>query len=121
MKILNTEEIKTMADALFMTEQEAKETADIFVKIYKEQGNKSGWKIGTSLKTVDDYIDEWENHWHRETNWKEYYEYEKEECMYCYGNTDAEAEEIFKNIESFKAYVSSFSYELSNGLIVIVC
>lgn len=120
MKKLNTKEIKTMADALCMTEQEAKETADIFVKIYEEQGNKSGWKIGTSLNTVDDYIDEWENHWHRETNWKEYYEYEKENCFADYDFEIGRAERVFKSIESFKEEVDYCSYELSNGLIIVV-
>lgn len=115
MKKLNNEEIKIMADALGMSIQEAQETADIFVKLYKKQ------PLNMPLDSVDDYIDEWESHWHREANWQEYYEYEKEECMYCYGNTDAEAEEIFRNIETFKNHVSGFSYELSNGLIIVVC
>ena len=121
MKKLSNEEIKTMADALCMTEQEAKETADIFVKIYEEQGNKSGWKIHLPLNNVDDYISEWEGHWHREINWEEYYEYEKENNLYCYGETEDEAESIFSSLESFKKCVLNECYELTNGLIIVVC
>jgi hypothetical protein len=121
MKKLNNEEIKIMADALGMSIQEAQETADLFVKIYEEQGNKSGWKIGTSLNTVDDYINEWEDHWHRESNWQEYYEYEKENCYADYDFEIGRAEKVFKNIESFKEEVDYCSYELSNGLIIVVC
>ena len=118
MKKLCTREVKLFAECLGFTEAEAKEVTDLFYKI--KSAKPDCWQVGQELNTVDEYIDEWEGHWHRETNWKEYYEYEKEECMYCYGNTDAEAEAIFKNIESFKACVSSFSYELSNGLIIVV-
>jgi hypothetical protein len=120
MKRLNTEEIKQMADALCMTEQEAKEVADIFADIYeKEQSGKRGWKIGMPLDSADDYIREWENHWHREMNWQEFYDYEKECCYYDYD----EAETIFETTETFKEYVKmfDFAYELSNGLIIIVC
>ncbi len=122
MKILNKEEVKQMADALFMTEQEAQEVADIFVKIYtKEQGNKNGWKLQLPLLDVDDYIREWENHWHRESNWEEYYNYEKENNLYCYGETDAEAEKVFESLETFKECIGNTTYELSNGLLIIVC
>ena len=120
MKRLNTEEIKKVADYLCMTEQEAKEVTEIFADIYeKEQGGKHGWKIGKLLENADDYIDEWEGHWHRETNWQEFYEYEKENCYSDYN----EAEAIFETIETFKEYVElfEFAYELSNGLIIVVC
>lgn len=120
MKRLNVEEIKQVADALCMTEQEAKEVTEIFADIYeKEQGGKHGWKIGKPLENADDYIDEWEGHWHRETNWQEFYEYEKENCYSDYN----EAEAIFETIETFKEYVElfEFAYELSNGLIIVVC
>lgn len=120
MKRLNTKEIRRMAKFLAMTEQEAKEVAEIFADIYeKEQGGKSGWRINLPLNDVEDYIEEWENHWHRETNWQEYYSYEKECCFSDYN----EAWEVFQTIENFKEYNKTFNiaYELSNGLIIIVC
>jgi hypothetical protein len=120
MKKLNTEEIKQFADALCMTEQEAKEVTDLFYKL-KMENPINNWKVSMPLNDVDEYIREWENHWHRELNWNEYYDYEKENYMYCYADTDAEAEKIFESIETFKNCVSSHSYELSDGLIVIVC
>ena len=120
MKKLNSKEIKQVANVLCMTGQQAQEVADTFVKIFtEEQKNKIGWKIGLQLESADDYIREWENHWHREMSWKEYYSYEKENCYYDYD----EAEEIFKTIETFKEYVKmyNFAYELSDGMIIIVC
>lgn len=120
MKRLNTEEIKQVADALLMTEQEAQQIADIFAEIYeKEQGGKHGWKIGMPLESADDYIREWENHWHREMNWQEYYNYEKDNYFYDYDT----AEEIFKTAETFKDYIkqNNIAYELNSGMIIIVC
>lgn len=120
MKRLNTEEIKQVADALLMTEQEAKEVTDIFAEIYrKEQSGKRGWKIGMPLDSADDYIREWENHWHREMSWQEYYNYEKECCYYDYD----EAKTIFETVETFKKYVQmhDFAYELKcSNMIIIV-
>lgn len=118
MKRLNKEEIKQMADALLMTEKDAQEVADIFAEIHeKEQGGKYGWKIGMPLDSADDYIREWENHWHRESNWQEYYDYERNNFFCDYEM----AEKVFKSVESFKNYVANSSYELSSGLIIIVC
>lgn len=121
MKRLNTEEIKQMADALCMTEQEAKEVAEIFADIYeKEQNGKHGWKIEMPLESADDYIREWENHWHREMSWQEFYDYEKQYCYYDYDK----AEEIFKTVDTFKEYVrmNDFAYELKcSSMIIIVC
>lgn len=121
MKRLNTEEIKQVADALCMTEQEAKEVVDIFADIYeKEQGGKYGWKIMMPLTDADDYIREWENHWHRENDWQEFYDYEKDNYYYDYDN----AEEIFETAETFKEYVrtNNFAYELKcSNMIIIVC
>ena len=120
MKKLNTEEIKQFADALCFTEREAKEITDLFYKL-KVENPINNWKVALPLNDVDEYIREWENHWHRETNWEEYYKYEKENESYCYGDTDEEIEKIFKTEESFRECVSGRSYELSTGLIVIVC
>lgn len=121
MKKLNVEEIKLMASDLCMTEQMAQEVANVFVDIFtNKQNGKSGWKIHSLLESVNDYIREWEDHWHRETNWQEYYLYEKENCYYDYDG----AEEIFKTLDSFKKYnqMFDFAYELKcNGMIIIVC
>lgn len=121
MKRLNTEEIKQVANALLMTEEEAKEVVNIFTDIYeKEQSGKRGWRIGMPLESADDYIREWENKWHRETNWQEFYDYEKECCYYDYD----EPETIFETVETFEEYVkmNDFAYELKcSDVIIIVC
>ena len=125
MKKLNAEEIKQFADALCFTEAEAKEVTDLFYKL--KSANPDCWQIGQELSNVDEYIREWEDHWHREESWQEYYDYEKEHYLYCYADTDEEAEAIFKDLETFKSsvgnsmYLNCTSYELSNGIIVIVC
>ena len=118
MKILNTEEIKQVANALCMTEQDAKEVTDIFANIYQnEQDGKHGWKVGMPLESADDYIREWENHWHREANWQEYYNYEKENCWYDYDKPEI----ILKSVETLKDDVQNYiAYELSSGMIIIV-
>ena len=121
MKILNTEEIKQMADALMMTEKDAQEVADIFVKIFtEEQDGKCGWKVGMPLNDADEYIREWENHWHREANWQEYYDYEKDNCFADYDFEIDRGKRVFANVETFKDEVSYCSYELNSGLIIIV-
>ena len=120
MKKLNTKEIKHFADCLGFTEAEAKEVTDLFYNL-KTENPVNNWRVGMPLNDVDDYIREWENHWHREESWQEYYDYEKENCLEDYADTDEEAEAIFETLETFKDCVSNHSYELSNGLIVIVC
>lgn len=120
MKKLNTEEIEHFAFVLGFTESEAKEITDLFYKL-KAENPISNWKVGMPLNDVGEYIREWENHWHRETNWKEYYNYEKENFLYCYADTDEEAEAIFESMEKFKECVSNMAYELSSGLIAVVC
>lgn len=118
MKILNKAEIKEFADSLSMTEEQAQEVANIFVKIYtEEQKNKRGWKVQKPLESVNDYINEWEEFWHRESDWDEYYKYEKENCFYDYENS----EKVFESMETFKTEVAGHSYELKCGLIIIVC
>ena len=117
MKKLNTEEIEHFAFVLGFTESEAKEITDLFYNLKIE----NSWKVGMPLNDVDEYIREWENHWHREANWKEYYNYEKENCLYYYADTDEEAEAIFESMEKFKECVSNMAYELSSGLIAVVC
>ena len=117
MKKLTAEEIKEFAEYLCFTDADAKEITDLFYRL-KSDGS---WQIGTPLDTVEDYVWEWEGHWHRETNWQEYYEYEKEQYLYCYADTEEEAEEIFGSTETFKSKVAKHSYELTSGLIVIVC
>ena len=119
MKRLCTREIKHFADYLGFTESEATEVTDLFFEI--KSVNPDSWKVCESLDDVDEYIKEWEGHWHREANWQEYYKDEKANWLYCYADTDEEAEEIFKTIDTFKSAVANHSYELSNGTIVVVC
>ena len=120
MKRLNEEEVKQFAEALIFRDKDAKEITDLFYKI-KEENPDHNWKVSLPLEDVDDYIREWENHWHRECSWEEYYNYEKDNCKYCYADTDEEADKIFETLESFRECVSSHSYELRSGIIIIVC
>ena len=77
------------------------------------------------LNDVDEYIREWENHWHRENNFTECFEYEKDNEFTEY---DYEvAVEIFKDIEKFREWVmgdkeTQFVYQLpNNNMVVVVC
>ena len=77
MKKLNTEEIKQFADALLFTESEAKDITDLFYNL-KTENSINHWRVLLPLNDVNEYIREWENHWHRENNFTECFEYEKE-------------------------------------------
>lgn len=123
MKKLNTEEIKQFADALCFTESEAKGVTDLFYNL-KIQYPLGHLKITLPLNSVDEYIDEWEGHWHREINIKECFESEKDGYYYAY---DPElAKEIFSSVEAFKKYAmegkTQFVYQLPNSdMVVVVC
>lgn len=117
MKRLNQEEIKMMANCLCMPLDEATEVAELFADILEhEQGNLRGWRICTPLDNVDDYIREWEDHWHSEVNWTEYYTYEMENYLEDYPD-------VFDSIDTFKNYVTGMdiAYELPCGVIIVVC
>ena len=111
MKILNKTEIKKLADSLSMTEEEAQEVAEIFVKL---KNNNENYKIKSALDFVDDYINEWKEHWHRETNWENFFEYEKQ----WFNEAD---HYFFDTVEDMKKHViNKWAFELSSGLIIVV-
>lgn len=121
MKKLDKEEIIQFADALLFTESEAKDITDLFYKI-KMEHPINHWRVFLPLNDVSDYIREWENHWHRENNLKECFEYERDNNFYDYAN----AEEVFSSKESFKKFVmdekTQFVYQLPNNeMVVVVC
>ena len=121
MKRLNTEEIKLFADVLVFTESEAKDITDLFYNI-KMENPINHWRVMLPLNNVDEYIREWENHWHRETNLTECFEYEKDNEYFEY-----DTEIAFVNEEAFKEYVmgdktTQFVYQLpNNDMVVVVC
>ena len=116
---LNSDNVKVFADYLCFTEDDAKEITDLFYTLKAENPNNN-WKVCLPLNDTDDYIREWENHWHREAGWEDYYKYEKENCIYCYGENDEVLNKIFESLETFKEEVKSCSYELKSGTIIIV-
>lgn len=122
MKRLNVEEIKQFADALNFTESEAKDIVDLFYNL-KMENPINNWRVLMPLNDVDEYIREWENHWHRESNFTECFEYEKE-CEF--GEYEYEtAKQIFVNEEAFRGYAmgnkeTQFVYQLPNNDMVIV-
>lgn len=124
MKKLNTEEIKQFADALGFTQSEAKDITDLFYNIKKENP-VNHWRVLMPLNNVDEYIREWENHWHRESNLTECFEYEKE---YAFDNYEYEtAKKIFANEETFKNYAMDDKktqfvfHQPNNDMVVVVC
>lgn len=124
MKKLNMEEVKQFAGALDFTESEAKDITDLFYNL-KMKNQTNHWRVLMPLNDVDEYIREWENHWHRENNLKECFEYEKENEYFEY---DIEvATNIFEDIKLFKEYVmgdekTQFVYQLpNNDMVIVVC
>lgn len=124
MKKLNSEEIKQFADALCFTESEAKDITDLFYNL-KMENPINHWRVLLPLNNVDEYIREWENHWHRENNLKECFEYEKENEYSEYDHKVAER--IFLSEEAFREYVmgdkeTQFIYQLpNNDMVIVVC
>lgn len=123
MKKLNIEEIKRFASVLNFTESEAKDITDLFYNLKMNPVNH--WRVLMPLNDVDEYIREWEDHWHRENNFKECFEYEKkyEFSEYEYKT----AKQIFVSEEAFKEYAmgdkeTQFVYQLpNNDMIIVVC
>ena len=124
MKKLNAEEIKQFADALIFTESEAKDITDLFYNLKMEHPTNH-WRVMMPLNDVDEYIREWENHWHRESNFKACFEYEKECEIHEYDHDVAE--QIFVSEEAFMKYTmgdkeTQFVYQLpNNNMVVVVC
>lgn len=123
MKKLNNMEIKQFADALFFSQSEAQDITDLFYNL-KKDNPINHWRVMLPLDNVDEYIREWENHWHREANIEECFKYEKDAYFYAY---DPEfAQRIFENIESFNEYSmkgkTQFVYQLPNNkMVAVVC
>jgi hypothetical protein len=123
MKKLNNMEIKQFADALFFSQSEAQDITDLFYNL-KKANPINHWRVMLPLNNVDEYIREWENHWHRESDIEECFKYEKDAYFYAY---DPEfAQKIFENIESFKEYSmkgkTQFVYQLPNNkMVAVVC
>ena len=123
MKKLNNVEIQQFADALFFSQSEAQDITDLFYNL-KKDNPINHWRVMLPLNNVDEYIREWENHWHRETNIEECFKCEKDGEYYSY---DPElAKEIFSSVEAFKKYAmegkTQFVYQLPDSdMVVVVC
>jgi len=118
MKILNDKEIRQFADCLAFTEDQARDVTDIFVRVYtEEQQGLPGFKILSKLDTVDDYIYEYEGHWHREENIVAHYNYEKNNCMDCYDDPS-----VFESVEAFSECSKDTVYKLEHSdMVIVVC
>ncbi len=121
MKKLNIEEVRQFAGALVFDENEARDITDLFYRL-KAEGD---WRVDMPLNDVDEYIREWENHWHRENNIQECFEYERDNQFYEY---DPEVVgEIFESVEAFKKFAMEdkrrqFVFSLpSSEMVVVVC
>ena len=123
MEKLNTQEIQDFANCLGFTFSEARDITDLFYKLKKENPINH-WRVMLPLNNFDEYVREWENHWHRETDIEECFKSEKEGEYYSY---DPElAKEIFTNVEAFKKYAmegkTQFVYQLPNNkMVAVVC
>lgn len=116
MKLLDKQQVKTFAEHLAFTEEQAQDIVDIFVRIYtEEQGGLPGWKITNRLDTLYDYIEEYEGHWHREENLEAHYRFEKE-------NYDYDDKTVFDSLEKFAEYVKGTFYKLAHSdMVIVVC
>lgn len=116
MKILSKDEVKVFAETLVFTEEEAQDIVDIFARIYtEEQGGLPGWKICQTLDSVEEYIREYEGHWHREPSIEEHL---REEKLNYYN--DYEDKSVFDSVEKFREFTKNLVYKLAHSDMVIV-
>lgn len=118
MKILGKDEVKVFADTLVFSEEEAQDIVDIFARIYtEEQGGLPGWKICCTLDSVDEYIREYEGHWHREPSIEEHLKEEKLNYYDAY-----EDKSVFDSVEKFKEFTKNSVYKLAHSdMVIVVC
>lgn len=100
MKTLNKKEVALLAENLNMTNKQAEEVAEIFVKMYDEKL----WNAPEKLDSLEDYIYEWENSWFRYRTIEDLVKSENDQGVYNeeYYTVDNAIAELDKSIFKLK-------------------
>lgn len=110
-------DVKWIASALDMTLHQASEVVRIFDELKRlyDEGELAYCFIRSNLETTNDYITEWEDHWHREESVEAFWEDEK----YNY-RSDYEDLSVLETLESFLEYWKNNFYEVRGEKMIFV-
>ena len=109
--------IDQIADTLVMTHHQASELVRIFdeLKVLIDNGELPCGYMRSKLETTEDYIDEWEDHWHREPSVEDFWFEEK--MNYADDYEDANA---LETLENFLEYWKNNFFEVSGEEMIFV-
>ena len=112
-----TIDIKKIAGHLLMTETQAKALVNIFDNLSKQiqEGNISGCYIQNKFETTDDYIREWEDHWHREASIEDFWFDEKTNY-----SDDYEDPSVLDSLDVFLEYWKNNYFEIPNEKTIFI-
>lgn len=106
-----------IAAALDMTLHQASEVVRIFDELKRQydEGDLAYCFIRSNLETTNDYITEWEDHWHREESVEAFWEDEKDNYR-----SDYEDLSVLETLESFLEYWKNNFYEVRGEKMIFV-
>lgn len=110
-------DIDEIAGSLAMTHHQASEVVRIFdeLKARYDEGDLPYCYIRTSLETTEDYITEWEDHWHREASVEDFWFDEK--MNYA---SDYEDSSVLDTLEDFLDYWKNNFFEVLGEKMIFV-
>ena len=112
-----TIDINKIAGHLMMTTSQAKALVEIFDNLNKliQEGNLEVNYIQNKLETTDDYIREWEDHWHREASVEAFWLDEKTNYA-----DDYEDKTVLENLDDFLEYWKNNYFEIPGEKTIFV-
>ena len=110
-------DINKIADHLMMTASQAKSLVETFDNLNRQiqEGNLTGGYINNKLETTDDYIREWEDHWHREASVEDFWFDEKNNYA-----DDYEDPSVLENLEAFLDYWKNNYFEVPGETTIFI-
>ena len=104
-----TIDIKKIAGHLLMTEAQAQAFVNVLDDLNKrlQEGNLTGCYIQNKLETTDDYIREWESHWHAEASVEDFWFDEKMNC-----SNDYDDPSVLDSLDAFLEYWKNNYFEV---------
>ena len=110
-------DVNWIAAALDMTYHQASEVVRIFddLKRRYDEGDLAYCFVNSPLETTNDYITEWEDHWHREESVEAFWEDEKDNYR-----SDYEDLSVLETLEAFLDHWKNNFYEVRGEKMIFV-
>ena len=110
-------DIERIANELAMTHHQASEMVRIFdeLKALIDDGNLPCCYMNSKLETTDDYIYEWEGHWHREASVEDFWFDEKTNYA-----RDYDDHSVLETLEGFLDYWKNHFFEVRGEKMIFV-